>query len=404
MSSNPMSGNPSLAGPEQVLANVQAQVQQAVDDAVLSVEKSVSQAKEIVEDSFNSACDRAATAKTQISAGMTQLSISSKQSINSTVDKTRNVKRGLVVAFQRWFDTTVDETPVSIQEDKIDLVRTLPFIAVHLMCLGVFFVGFSWTALAVAIAMYVIRMFAITGFYHRYFGHKTFKTSRAFQFVMGLWGASSAQRGPLWWAANHRHHHKTSDQPADFHSPVQHGFWWSHIGWIMGKSAFRTDEKQIPDLVKFPELKLLDRFDLVMPFVLGGLMMALGIVLQKYAPSLGTSGPQMLIWGFFVSTVVLLHGTVTINSLSHVWGSRRYKTSDDSRNNWFLAIITLGEGWHNNHHHFPGSVRQGFFWWEYDLTYYGLKVLSWMGLIWDLKTVPESFKSSNLIVQKPNKA
>jgi stearoyl-CoA desaturase (Delta-9 desaturase) len=266
--------------------------------------------------------------------------------------------------------------------------------------LGVFIVGFSWAAFGVAVLMYWVRMFAITGFYHRYFSHKSFKTSRAFQFVMGLWGASSVQRGPLWWCANHRHHHKTSDQPEDFHSPVQHNFWWSHMGWIMGKSAFRTDEKQIPDLVKYPELKWLDRFDLVVPILLAVVMLYLGKALEKYAPGLGTNGPQMLIWGFFVSTVVLFHGTVTINSLSHVWGSRRYKTKDDSRNNWFLAIITLGEGWHNNHHHYPGSARQGFFWWEYDLTYYGLKAMSWFGLIWDLKPVPENFKNAHLKYSK----
>ena len=403
MSTNPMATNSAVPSPEQVLAHVQAQVQQAARDAVHSVEKGVSQAKEMVEESFTSACDRAAIAKTQIGASMAQLSTNSKQSLSNTVDKTRSVRRSLSVALKRWVDTAVDEVPVSIQDDKIDLIRTLPFIGVHLMCLGVFFVGFSWVALGTAILFYVLRMFAITGFYHRYFSHKSFKTSRAFQFVMGLCGASSAQRGPLWWAANHRHHHKTSDQPQDFHSPMQHGFWWSHMGWIMGKSAFRTNEKQIPDLVKFPELKLLDRFDLVIPFVLGGFMMGLGIFLEKFAPSLGTNGPQMLIWGFFVSTVVLFHGTVTINSLSHVWGSRRYKTNDDSRNNWFLAIITLGEGWHNNHHHYPGSVRQGFFWWEYDLTFYGLKALSWMGLIWDLKTVPENFKNAHIAALEKSK-
>ena len=403
MSTNPMATNSAVPSPEQVLAHVQAHVQQVARDAVHSVEKGVSQAKEMVEESFTSACDRAAMAKTQIGVSMAQLSTNSKQSLSNTVDKTRSVRRSLSVALKRWVDTAVDEVPVSIQDDKIDLIRTLPFIGVHLMCLGVFFVGFSWVALGTAIFFYVLRMFAITGFYHRYFSHKSFKTSRAFQFVMGLCGASSAQRGPLWWAANHRHHHKTSDRPQDFHSPMQHGFWWSHMGWIMGKSAFRTDEKQIPDLVKFPELKLLDRFDLVIPFVLGGFMMGLGIFLEKFAPSLGTNGPQMLIWGFFVSTVVLFHGTVTINSLSHVWGSRRYKTNDDSRNNWFLAIITLGEGWHNNHHHYPGSVRQGFFWWEYDLTFYGLKALSWMGLIWDLKTVPENFKNAHIAALEKSK-
>ena len=191
MSTNQAATN-STPSPEQVLAHVQAQVQQAVEDAVHSVEKGVSQAKEMVGESFTSACDRAASAKTQIGASMAQLSSNSKQSLSNTVDKTRSVRRSLSVALKRWVDTEVDEVPVSIAEDKIDLIRTLPFIGVHLMCLGVFFVGFSWTALGVAVLFYVLRMFAITGFYHRYFSHKSFKTSRIFQFVMGLWGASSA--------------------------------------------------------------------------------------------------------------------------------------------------------------------------------------------------------------------
>ena len=382
-------------------------VQQVVDEAVDAVEKSVSQAKDRVGETLAQAKGKALAARDQLEAGaavaarFASTSVesaleSSKTSLNETAERTRSWWSGSKVALTRWIDTSPADQRVAIADDKVDFIRTLPFIGVHLMCLGVFFVGFSPVALGVAVFMYLIRMFAVTGFYHRYFSHKSFKTSRVFQFIMGIWGASCVQRGPLWWAANHRHHHKTSDQPEDFHSPVQHGFWWSHMGWIMGKSAFGTNEKQIPDLMKFPELKWLDRFDLVMPVLLGALMLGLGMFLEAYAPSLGTNGPQMLIWGFFVSTVVLFHGTVTINSLSHVWGSRRYQTKDQSRNNWFLAIITLGEGWHNNHHHYPGSARQGFFWYEYDLTYYGLKVLSWFGLIWDLKPVPELFKNAHL--------
>jgi stearoyl-CoA desaturase (Delta-9 desaturase) len=383
------------ASPEHALAQVHSQMTQAVEVAVERVEKSVAHAKDRVEESFAHAKGRALAAKEQLEVSVESALESSKQSITETAEKTRSAWRRMGVALVRWFDTTADDLPVSIQEDRVDFVRTLPFIALHAACLFVFVVGFSWVALSVCIAMYLIRMFAITGFYHRYFSHKSFKTSRAFQFVMGIWGASSVQRGPLWWAANHRHHHKTSDEPEDFHSPVQHSFLWSHMGWIMGKSAFRTDEKQIPDLAKFPELKILDRFDLLVPVGLAVLMLLLGMGLEKYAPALGTNGWQMLVWGFFVSTVVLFHGTVTINSLSHMWGSRRYNTKDDSRNNWFLAVITLGEGWHNNHHHYPGAARQGFFWWEYDPTYYGLKVMSWLGLIWDLKPVPEPFKSAH---------
>jgi stearoyl-CoA desaturase (Delta-9 desaturase) len=390
-----MNPSHSTKTPEQTLVDVHQQVSQAVEDAVERVEKSVAQAKGCVEESFAHAKERAIAAKDQFGETVESALESSKQSISQTAMKTKSAWRRMGIALTRWFDTTVDETPVSIAEDRVDLVRTIPFILLHASCLLVFVVGFSWVALGVCLAMYVIRMFAITGFYHRYFSHKSFKTSRVFQFIMGVWGASSVQRGPLWWSANHRHHHKTSDQPEDFHSPVQHSFLWAHMGWIMGKSAFRTDARQIPDLVKFPELKWLDRFDLVVPVALAVCMLLLGMALEKYVPSLGTNGWQMLIWGFFVSTILLFHGTVTINSLSHVWGSRRYPTKDDSRNNPFLAVITLGEGWHNNHHHYPGSARAGFFWWEYDLTFYGLKVLSWLGLIWELKPVPEQFKHSH---------
>jgi stearoyl-CoA desaturase (delta-9 desaturase) len=233
-------------------------------------------------------------------------------------------------------------------------------------------------------------MFAITGFYHRYFSHKAFKTSRPMQFLFGLIGATSVQRGPLWWAAHHRNHHRHSDTELDVHSPVRHGFLWSHMGWFLTRAGFRTDRSRIKDLLRFPELRLLDRFDILVPVALAAALFLLGNWLESNHPGLGTSGPQLLVWGFFVSTVVLFHATVTINSLAHRFGSRRYETSDDSRNNWWLALITFGEGWHNNHHHFPGSARQGFRWWEIDLTYYVLRLLSLFGLVWDLKPVPAS--------------
>jgi stearoyl-CoA desaturase (delta-9 desaturase) len=258
----------------------------------------------------------------------------------------------------------------------------------------VVFVGFSWFALAVAALLYVVRMFAITGFYHRYFSHRAFRTSRILQFTFGLIGASSVQRGPLWWAAHHRHHHRHADQPPDLHSPIQQGFWKSHMGWFMTPRAFGIDWKAIPDLAKYPELRFLDRFDILVPVALAAALMLLGSVLERYLPGLGTNGPQLLVWGFFVSTVVLFHATVTINSLAHVWGKRRYATRDDSRNNIWLALITLGEGWHNNHHHYPASVRQGFYWWEVDVTWYLLKAMSWLGLVWDLKPVPARIRDT----------
>ncbi len=295
--------------------------------------------------------------------------------------------RRVLLAIIRWFDTEAGAA-ADHADQRIDWARVLPFIGLHLACLGVLWVGFSWFALWTAVFLYAVRMFAITGFYHRYFSHKAFKTSRPVQFVFGLIGATSVQRGPLWWASHHRNHHRHSDTELDVHSPVQHGFLWSHMGWFLTRAGFHTDRAVIRDLLKFPELRLLDRFDVLVPVVLAVGLYLLGSWLESAHPDLGTNGSQLLIWGFFVSTVVLFHATVTINSFAHKIGSRRFDTNDDSRNNWVLALITFGEGWHNNHHHFPGSARQGFRWWEFDLTYYVLRLLAALRLVWDLKPVP----------------
>ncbi len=275
---------------------------------------------------------------------------------------------------------------------RIDWARVMPFLAMHAACLAVFWVGFSVAAISAALALYLLRMFAITAFYHRYFSHRTFKTSRSGQFIFGLLGASAVQRGPIWWAAHHRHHHLHSDQPDDIHSPVQHGFLWSHMGWFMSRRHFAADFRGVKDLLEYPELRFLDRFDIAVPAALGACVFFLGVLLQRFAPGLGTSGWQMLVWGFFVSTVAVYHGTYTITSLSHVFGRQRYRTGDASRNNVWLAIITLGEGWHNNHHYYPASVRQGFYWWEFDMTFYMLKLMSFCGLIWDLRPVPAAIR------------
>ncbi len=278
-----------------------------------------------------------------------------------------------------------------------DWIRVLPFWGMHAMCLGVIWVGWSPVAVGAAIGMYLLRIFFVTGFLHRYFSHRTFRTTRWFQFIMGMCCSTCVQKGPLWWAAHHRHHHRHSDEEDDVHSPRQHGFWWAHVGWITSRQTFPTNYKAVPDLVKFPELIWLNRFDLVIPISLGVGMFLLGKVLERFAPQLGTNGPQMLIWGFFVSTVFLFHATCTINSLSHLFGRKRYATKDDSRNNFLLALLTLGEGWHNNHHRYPASTRQGFYWWEIDITYYALRLLSLTGLIWDLRPVPEGIRNSMLV-------
>ena len=302
---------------------------------------------------------------------------------------------GLVRKFLSWFDTNSLSAATYVASndkaaEKVDWARILPFVLMHIVCLAVIWVGWSPIAVMTAAVFYAVRMFAVTAFYHRYFSHRSFKTSRVAQLIFGLLGATAVQRGPVWWAAHHRHHHAHSDKPADVHSPVQHGFIRAHMGWFLSKKGFTPDLKCVRDLMKYPELRLLDRFDILVPVVFAVAIFLLGVILQHTSPELGTSGWQMLVWGFFISTIACYHGTYTINSLSHVFGRKRYNTGDESRNNWFLALITLGEGWHNNHHHYPSSCRQGFYWWEFDVTYYLLKVMSWLGIIWDLRAVPIS--------------
>ncbi len=288
-------------------------------------------------------------------------------------------------------------TQSGVERERILWVRNLPYFLLHLACISVIWVGFSWVALGVAVVLYVARMFFVTGFFHRYFSHKTFRTSRAFQFIMGVLCCTCAQRGPLWWAGHHRHHHKHSDEDPDLHSPRLRGFWWSHMLWFMSNRNFSTRTQLVPDLARYPELRWLDRFDYLPYFGLGVFCYALGYALNYYWPELGTGGWQMFVWGWLISTIVCYHGTYTINSLSHVFGKQRYATGDDSKNNLLLALITLGEGWHNNHHHYPVSARQGFYWWEIDITYYVLWAMSKVGLIWDVRPVPEKARERNRV-------
>jgi stearoyl-CoA desaturase (Delta-9 desaturase) len=297
------------------------------------------------------------------------------------------------VTLRQWFDSDYFPEGADVvreRPDRLEFRRCLPFLFLHLGCLGVIWTGWSWTAVGVAVALYFIRIFAITAFYHRYFSHRTYRTSRAGQFLFALLANTAVQRGALWWAAVHRHHHQHSDEEPDAHSPTLKGFWWSHIGWMTSSRNFPTNYGLIKDLAKYPELVFLNRFDLLVPALVGAGLWGTGALLAHLAPALGTNGPQLFVWGFFISTVVLLHATLFINSLAHVFGSQRFKTGDDSRNNLALALLTLGEGWHNNHHRHMASVRQGFFWWEIDVTYYLLRGLAWTGLIWDLKPVPAS--------------
>lgn len=277
------------------------------------------------------------------------------------------------------------ETEAAAEPDQIDWLRNLPFILLQLGCLAVFWTGVSKFALAVGAVTLAARMFGLTAGYHRYFCHRAFKTSRVFQFVLAWLGASAAQRGPLWWAGHHRWHHRHSDTAEDVHPPGVRGILWAHAGWIMSKRNDRTRIEWIRDFAAYRELRWLDANHYVAPVSLGVALFLLGAWLAAAYPALGTNGPQLVVVGLLCSTTLLYHCTFAVNSIGHTVGSRRYVTRDNSRNSLWLALLTAGEGWHNNHHRYPASERQGFYWWEIDLTHYGVVLLSWLRIVWDVR-------------------
>ena len=260
------------------------------------------------------------------------------------------------------------------RDDQVNLVTSTAFFVVHLLPLLAFFTGITATAVALFFVTFFGRMWAVTAGYHRYFSHRSFRMNRFWGAALAFAGTTAAQKGPLWWAAHHRNHHRYSDQEQDIHSPKK-GFWWSHVVWILCDKYNKSDQNLIRDFSKYPEMRFIDKHDWIGPWALGVTCFLIG----------GWSG---LVVGFFASTVLLWHTTFTINSLAHVWGKRVYETEDTSRNNGFLALFTGGEGWHNNHHRYPFAARQGFRWWQIDTTYYGLKLLSWVGIVKDIRPVP----------------
>jgi stearoyl-CoA desaturase (delta-9 desaturase) len=271
-------------------------------------------------------------------------------------------------------------------------LRAVPFVLLHLGALvGVFVAPLTWSAVGLCVALYAVRMFGITAGYHRYFAHRAYKTSRAFQFVLAWLGGAAMQKGPLWWAGHHRQHHKHSDTEDDPHSPVVRTLWWAHVGWVISGRFGRIPVEQIKDFARYPELRLLDRFNWVPGLALAGLCYAVG----------GLGG---LVWGFLVSTVLLYHGTFLVNSACHLWGTRRYATADRSRNNWWAALLTLGEGWHNNHHHYQSCARQGFTWWELDVSYYAIRALAAVGIVWDVREPTERALAAKRIEGEEAKA
>jgi stearoyl-CoA desaturase (delta-9 desaturase) len=261
--------------------------------------------------------------------------------------------------------------------DRIGLLASVPFALLHLCLLVPLFTGVTWGWVGVAVASYYVRMFAVTAGYHRYFAHRAFQTGRVFQFLLAVLAQTSLQKGVLWWAANHRHHHRYSDQPEDIHSPARKGFFWSHMGWILATRYEATRFSAIADFAKYPELRWLNRWWLAPPLAGLALLFAVG-------------GFPLALWGGLIPTVVLWHGTFFINSLTHIFGRRRYLTTDMSRNSLLLALVCCGEGWHNNHHYHQNTASQGWFWWEVDFTFYVLRALSWVGLVWNLRLPSEA--------------
>ena len=270
-----------------------------------------------------------------------------------------------------------DDTHADDYHDDILYPSAIPFVLVHFACFAAIWTGVTATALWICLALYAVRIFAIGAAYHRYFSHRSFATSRAFQFILACLAQSTTQKSVLWWAAKHRHHHLHSDTENDVHSPRHRGFFYSHVGWIFSRQHDVADLTKVPDLARYPELLWLHRYEQAPSLVMAVAAFLVG----------GWSG---LVVGFLWSTVLLYHATFCINSLAHVVGRKRYVTGDDSRNNWLLALFTFGEGWHNNHHAFQSSVRQGFRWWEVDPTFYVLTALSWCGVVWDMKSPPKS--------------
>jgi stearoyl-CoA desaturase (Delta-9 desaturase) len=251
-------------------------------------------------------------------------------------------------------------------------LKNVPFIALHLSCLAVFFVHVDWLALGLCAALYFARTFGISAGYHRYFSHRSYRTSRWFQFALALLGCSAMQKGPLWWAAHPRQHHLHTDTSEDPHSPLTRSVWWSLVGWILSPDYDETNWPVVKDWAPYWELRWLNRFHWIPGIILATLCWLID----------GWSG---LVWGFLVSTVLNYHATFAVNSICHLFGSRRYATPDASHNNCWVALLTMGEGWHNNHHHYQSSANQGFFWWEIDVSYYLLKLLGCLGFVWDIR-------------------
>jgi len=257
-------------------------------------------------------------------------------------------------------------------------ISIIVFWTVQVSAVLAVLVPFSWAMAGLWAVSHFLRAIGLTLSFHRYFAHRTFQMNRAARFVWALIGTAAMQKGPLWWAGHHVNHHKFADREGDPHSPAITGFYHAHIGWFLNDARHDRVEPTNPVLRDFsnaPEIVWLDRYHFVPPLAL-----AVGLFLS--------GGLQWLVWGFCVPTVTLAHSTFAINTVNHMFGSRRFETHDASRNNLFTAVFAVGEGWHNNHHRYQRAARNGFYWWEFDPTWYVIRLMQAVGLAWDLQPVP----------------
>lgn len=261
-------------------------------------------------------------------------------------------------------------------ENKIQWFTIGAVISYHALAIWALFT-FSWTNLAVtAFLWWFVQSFGLGIGYHRLLTHRGFKTSKAFEYFLTFLASISMQSGAITWVTSHRIHHAFTDTDTDPHSPIKNGFWWSHIGWIFKGAAQNNDEathkRYSPDLMKDKVHILINKYYIAPTVVLAIALYFIG-------------GYSMVLWGIFLRTTWAWHCTWLVNSATHLWGSRRFETKEDSRNNGWVALLTWGEGWHNNHHAYPTSARHGLTWYEFDINWLQLKVLEKIGIIWEMK-------------------
>ncbi len=275
-------------------------------------------------------------------------------------------------------------------------------LLVHAGLLFAFKVGISWVAFATFMVTYYVKLFAVSGVFHRYYTHRSYEMGRGFCFLWSFIGCTAGQRGPLSWTTVHSKHHQHSDKKGDPHSPVQRGLFYAHLGWLLAKEPLPTSDALVRKYKDRPEILWLDRHYNVPFIALFALLYALGAWLESSFPALGTSPGQMMLWGGLASSILLLHSTCSLNSFAHVFGIRVRETPDNSRNLWWLYPFLVGENYHNNHHKFPRSANFGVDKRQYDLLFFVLLVFQKLGLVKNVRDASRTLREKDLLAPEPS--